>query len=304
MENSINKKIINVLLECVNQSLDLIRFSIKENYNISDKNNIKGDNPVTDIDHKSQNLIIKNIKETFPLHGILGEEGDTTESIKSDYLWIIDPIDGTKNFINQLPLYCVSIAVFYKGVPLAGSIGIPWDSNAIIYAIKGEGIKSNFSSEKKIKIKDKPVPGILSFAPTYFQSSYVIKKDFYKHSGELRNLGATALELALVANGNAQLALSGYAFTWDFAASWTLIKEARKRILYANMKKNKWEDINPWKQFFSQGHYDIKKLKNWRGKFVAFDEGLNDYIIKNIKPNGRSKKNLYKRILNLFYING
>ena len=107
MENLINKKIIDVLLESINQSLDLIRLSIKEDYKISDKNHVKGDNPVTDIDHDSQNLIIKKIKENFPLHGILGEEGNQSESIKSDYLWIIDPIDGTKNFINQLPLYCV-----------------------------------------------------------------------------------------------------------------------------------------------------------------------------------------------------
>jgi len=304
MENLINKKIIDVLLESINQSLDLIRLSIKEDYKISDKNHVKGDNPVTDIDHDSQNLIIKKIKENFPLHGILGEEGNQSESTKSDYLWIIDPIDGTKNFINQLPLYCVSIAVFYKGAPLIGSVGIPWDSNAIIYAIKDEGIKSNFSSIKKIANKDKPVPGIISFAPTFFQSSYAINKDFYKHSGELRNLGATALEMALVANGNAQLALSGYAFTWDFAASWILIKESGKEILFGNMEKNKWEDINPWNEFFINGHYNLKKLKSWRGKFVAFDKGLYDYIVNNINPNGSMKKSFYQRILNLFYING
>tara|TARA_B110000438_G_scaffold295824_1_gene339473 strand:+ start:2513 stop:3421 length:909 start_codon:yes stop_codon:yes gene_type:complete len=297
MENTTNKKIINVLLECINQSLDLIRLSIKENYKISDKNNVKGDNPVTDIDHDSQNLIIKKIKENFPSHGILGEEGNELENVKSDYLWIIDPIDGTKNFINQLPLYCVSIAVFYQGIPLVASVGIPWDSNAIIYAIKDEGIKSNFSNIKKLNNKDKPVPGIISFAPTYFQSSYEINKDFYKHSGELRNLGATALEIALVANGNAQLALSGYAFTWDFAAGWLLIKESNKGILYGNIENNKWEDINPWKKFFSNGHYNLKKLKNWRGKFVAFDRGLHDYIVNNINPNGKTKKSFFRRIL-------
>ncbi|NCG35099.1 MAG: hypothetical protein GWO78_03770 [Dehalococcoidales bacterium] len=297
MENTTNKKIINILLECINESLDLIRLSIKDNYKISDKNNIKGDNPVTDIDHDSQNLIIKKIKENFPSHGILGEEGNELESVKSDYLWIIDPIDGTKNFINQLPLYCVSIAVFYQGTPLVGSVGIPWDSNAIIYAIKDEGIKSNFSNIKKLDNHDKPVPGIISFAPTYFQSSYEIKKDFYKNSGELRNLGATALEIALVANGNAQLALSGYAFTWDFAAGWILIKESNKGILYGNMENNKWEDINPWNKFFSNGHYDLKKMKNWRGKFVAFDRGLHDYIINNINPNGKMKKSFFRRIL-------
>mgnify|MGYP006216623363 FL=1 len=147
-------------------------------------------------------------------------------------------------------------------------------------------------------------PGIISFAPTYFQSSYLIKKDFYKHSGELRNLGATALEMALVANGNAQLALSGYAFTWDFAAGWILIKESGKQILYGNMEKNKWEDINPWNKFFSDGHYNLEKLKSWRGKFVAFDKELYDYIVNNISPNGKTKKSFFKRILNLFYING
>ena len=63
------------------------------------------------------------------------------------------------------------------------------------------------------------------------------------------------------------------------------------------MENNKWEDINPWNKFFSNGHYDLKKMKNWRGKFVAFDRGLHDYIINNINPNGKMKKSFFRRIL-------
>ena len=68
--------------------------------------------------------------------------------VKSDYLWIIDPIDGTKNFINALPLYCVSIAVMFKGNIVAGGIGLPWKNNFIISAY----LTSTMGTSYKLKL--------------------------------------------------------------------------------------------------------------------------------------------------------
>lgn len=304
MDKTTNKKINNVLHDSINQALELIKTSITKSYEISDKNKIKGDNPVTDIDIETQNLILKKIKKEFPEHGILGEEGDTTEKVQSDYLWIIDPIDGTKNFINQIPLYCVSIAVFYKGDPIMGAIGLPWDKNSIISAVKGEGIVSNFKKQRSEKTESKPSAGILAFAPSHFTIGNIVKKKFFLNSGELRNLGSTAAELALVANGNAQLAISGYAFTWDFAAAWILVKESGKKIYSGDMSMNQWIENNPWKKFFNEGNYNLKDLKNWRGKFLGCDKNIAEFMISNIKPNGRKSNNLIRKIRRFFYING
>jgi len=278
----------DLLIEVIDESLNLIKKSENIDYKIKDKNQITGDNPVTEIDLKTQNLITSRINRKFPKHAILGEEGESKKVVKSDYLWIIDPIDGTKNFINALPVYCVSIAVMFKGNIVAGGIGLPWKNNFIISAYEGSGLQS--SSAKKYLAKNcKPSAGLITFAPTYFQRSYRIKTNFLKFSGEIRNLGSTAAELALVANGNAQLALSGYAFIWDFAAAWILVKESNKKIFFGNMNDNKWQDINPWKKYFNNGLYELEKLKNWRGKFMACQRDHSEFLLNNIKPNGRKK---------------
>ena len=235
---------------------------------------------------------------------ILGEEGDTKQNVKSDYLWIIDPIDGTKNFINQIPLYCVSIAIFYNGDPIISGVGIPWNENCIITAHKDKGIKSNFYRERSESKKSKPAAGLLSFAPSHFTIGNIVKKNFFSNSGELRNLGSTAAELALVANGNAQFAISGYAFTWDFAASWLLINESRKKIYFGDMNENEWVEINPWKSYYKNGIYDLKGLKDWRGKFLGCDKNISEFLISNLSPNGRKNKNILRKIRRFFYING
>ena len=105
MDKKLETQIKNTLLECVEDSLNLIRESSKEVFNIEDKNDVVGDNPVTQIDLNSQNLIVNKIKSSFPNHAILGEEGEEEKKVKSNFLWIIDPIDGTKNFINQIPFF-------------------------------------------------------------------------------------------------------------------------------------------------------------------------------------------------------
>jgi len=279
----------NLLIEVIDESLNLIKKSENIDYKIKDKNIIAGDNPVTEIDLKTQNLIISKIHSNFPKHAILGEEGESKKFVESDYLWIIDPIDGTKNFINALPLYSVSIAVMFQGNIIAGAIGLPWKNNFIISAYKGSGLQST-SPKRYVVENSKPSAGLITFAPTYFQRSYGIKRNFLQSSGEIRNLGSTAAELALVANGNAQLSLSGYAFVWDFAAAWLLVKESNKKIFFGNMNDNKWQDINPWEKYYNNGLYELDKLKNWRGKFLACQKEHVEFLLDNIKPNGRKKK--------------
>src|SRR5690606_7264858 len=72
---------------------------------------------VTDVDHQSEQEIISQLQKTYPDHRILGEESGTIGNPESDYEWIIDPLDGTTNFIHGLPHYAVSIGCFYKGRP-------------------------------------------------------------------------------------------------------------------------------------------------------------------------------------------
>jgi len=106
-------------------------------------NNLK--NLVTEIDKKSERTIIDFIKKKYPSHNILAEEGGETKS-SSDYLWVIDPLDGTTNFAHGLPIFSVSIGLQYKNETVAGVV---YDvmRDVIYSAEKGSG---SFENGKKI----------------------------------------------------------------------------------------------------------------------------------------------------------
>ena len=87
--------------------------------------------PVTEVDKKAQEYLVKEITERFPDHGILGEEdADDSESPAPDFLWVLDPLDGTTNFLNGLPVYACSVGLLYRGRPLVGALYLPWPKPA------------------------------------------------------------------------------------------------------------------------------------------------------------------------------
>ena len=92
---------------------------------------------VTKADKDAEKAIIEEIRAHFPDHGILGEEGGA-QATPSEYLWVIDPLDGTSNFVNGIPFFAVSIAVVYKGEPLV-SLGFNPAVNFLFAAEKGYG---------------------------------------------------------------------------------------------------------------------------------------------------------------------
>ncbi len=104
-------------------------------------------NLVTKADIASENKIVSIIKDKFPGHSILTEESGE-EIHKSDYCWVIDPLDGTNNFYHKFPMFCISIALYKKGKPLIGVVFDPLKKE-LFYAGKNEGA---FLNNKKIKV--------------------------------------------------------------------------------------------------------------------------------------------------------
>ena len=102
--------------------------------------------PVTAVDKAVQEYLIKEIAARFPDHGILGEEdADDSESPAPDFLRVLDPLDGTTNFINGLPVYACSVGLLYRGRPLAGALYVPWPKPGggfILHCRKGGGCRS------------------------------------------------------------------------------------------------------------------------------------------------------------------
>ena len=102
---------------------------------IDTKSNIS--DVVTKVDKACEKYIVEQIRATYPDHGVLGEEGDSYNTT-ADWLWVIDPLDGTNNYSQGLPIFCVSIGIQYKGETQVGVVFAPY-INELFTAIKGEG---------------------------------------------------------------------------------------------------------------------------------------------------------------------
>ncbi len=183
---------------------------------------------VTRIDRESEQIIINTIKEKFPHHFFLAEES-VKEAETDKYRWIIDPLDGTTNYIHQYPVFSVSIALEYKKEIILGVIFNPL-KDELFTAEKGRGA---FLNGHTIKVSDVDALGNslittgFPFRSKGFIDMYLklFKNVFHKVS-DLRRAGSAALDLAYLACGRCEGFFEIGLSPWDIAAGDILIKEA------------------------------------------------------------------------------
>ena|SRR3989344_7199369 len=186
---------------------------------------------VTLADKESEEIIKKIIFNAFPTHSILGEETGMNGD-KSDYVWHVDPIDGTRNFANAIPLFAVSIALVHKNNVIIGVVYNP-ASRSLFYAEKGKG--TYFNDKRIFASKDDKDHAIVTISPGKLD----IEKQLFLELGRYlpkvirstRNLGCTAVELAYIARGGLEANIQlGWSYTYDFAAGVLLVEEAGGKI--------------------------------------------------------------------------
>ncbi len=182
---------------------------------------------VTEADKQSEMIIIKTIREVFSQHTIVAEEsgGFTGEG---DWKWYVDPLDGTKNFIHGLPMFCVSIGIEYKGQLVGAVINSPILSEVFV-AERGEGAYCNGQRLRvsKRKFSEALIATGFPFRGKEYLDSYLscFKDVFLKVSG-LRRCGSAALDLAYTAKGVFDGFWEMSLKPWDIAAGALLIEEA------------------------------------------------------------------------------
>ena len=183
---------------------------------------------VSEVDHAAEDAIISVLKEAYPKHGFLGEESGYHDK-EAEYLWIIDPLDGTTNFLHGFPQYCVSIGLLHKG-SLSQAVVYDPTRNELFTASKGAGA---FLNDRRIRVSkiDKIEDALLG---TGFPFREIVNVDDYlrmlrnamKTCAGVRRPGAAALDLAWVAAGRIdgfwEIGLS----PWDMAAGALLVREA------------------------------------------------------------------------------
>jgi myo-inositol-1(or 4)-monophosphatase len=183
---------------------------------------------LTFVDEQSENTIMKIILHAFPDHSILAEESGWKKH-ESDYEWIIDPLDGTKNFISGIPHFSISVGLRYKKQMKLGVVLDPV-RNELFHAQRDEGAYLN---GKKIQVSNRPnlIECLLAtgfpFKKKQLLSLYVkCFQDVFQQSSGVRRMGSAALDLVYVAAGRFdgfwELGLN----PWDVAAGSIIIEEA------------------------------------------------------------------------------
>lgn len=196
---------------------------------------------VSNVDLASEKKVIEIIKDKYPDHNILCEESGVHDN-SSDYKWVIDPLDGTHNYIYGINMFGVSIALEYKGEIILGVINMP-STNELYWAEKGEGAYLN---DERIHVSDRGMKNALAIydsglyvgteARTKFLANLVTK------IFNIRVFGASTRHLTYVARGSADLQIEYGDKPWDYAAGGLIVEEAGGRI--TKLDGGKWDIYN------------------------------------------------------------
>jgi myo-inositol-1(or 4)-monophosphatase len=218
---------LTVAIEAAREAGRFLKYSVGKVRNIEVK---QGEvrNLVSEIDKGSEERIISIIRRHYPTHAILAEEGGGSAS-SSEYKWIIDPLDGTTNFLHGVPIFSVTIAIERKGEIVGG---VTYDPNAdeLYTAERGSGaylngkrLRVSESSELVNSLLVTGFPYDLAARPGRTVEHFI---RFLMEARGVRRLGSAALDLAFVAAGRFDGFWEVYLNPWDMAAGSLLVTEA------------------------------------------------------------------------------
>jgi myo-inositol-1(or 4)-monophosphatase len=185
---------------------------------------------VSEVDGEAEQAIIRTLREAYPTHSILAEEsGLSSEGAKSEYQWIIDPLDGTTNFLHGFPQYAVSIALSHRNVITQAVVYDP-ANNDLFTSTRGAGAYLNDTRirvSRRTQLKSGLIGTGFPFKEMRHLDTYLLMlTDVMKNSAGVRRAGSAALDLAYVAAGRMDAFWEIGLSPWDIAAGSLLVTEA------------------------------------------------------------------------------
>ena len=183
---------------------------------------------VSYVDKTAEEILVKGLRTILPEAGFITEE-ETTLQVESNYTWIIDPLDGTTNFLQNIPFYCVSVGLTHNGELVVGIVSDVVHQETY-YAWKGGGAWCNgvqISVSDRASVVDAVVATGFPYAALNVSQSLVdVFEYFLKNARGMRRLGSAALDLAYVACGRFDIYYETSLNAWDIAGGILLVKEA------------------------------------------------------------------------------
>ena len=194
----------------------------------------KADNSVvTEADHEIQAHMVGTLARTYPGHAVCAEEtlqspGAHPDRVDARYCWVVDPLDGTRNYVSGFPCFATSIAVLDQGWPVVGVVA-EHNQHHVYAATRGGGATSNGESimAKEVPVGSDVLIGIPSSKDRL--TVQVLRHWIGQHGLISRNLGSTALHLAMVGSGALDAAFCKQCKIWDIAAGALIVSEAGGR---------------------------------------------------------------------------
>jgi myo-inositol-1(or 4)-monophosphatase len=233
----------STLIKATQTGAAIMKDYFQKSFTISNKEGIN--NLVTEVDHRSELAIFGVIKEQFPDHYILSEESG--EHFKdSSYKWIIDPIDGTVNYANGIPICCVSIGIEKDGKMIMGAVYNPF-FNEFFFAERGEGATLNDKPiHVSVKTDVKTSCLVTGFPYTFLDvpnGPLVVFDKLIRKGIPVRRLGSAAIDLCWVAAGRFDGFYEHKLNAWDSAAGFIIIEEAGGKV--TDLKGNYYDPYQP-----------------------------------------------------------
>ena len=218
--------------------------------------------PVTEADEAAEALVRDGVRERFPLHGFLGEEGGA-RSTNAEFVWVVDPLDGTANFANGIPIFACSIGVLHRGRPVVAALYTAFgdDGRACIFHARAGG---GLFRDGRSFVPDAPTHrGRLVGIPAGYHRRFRKRLLRRMPPGETRSFGSTAAELGLVACGRLRYGIWDSPKIWDVAAGVLLVTEGGGEVF--TVRAGRSEPLTAFAPRGSAG------LAGWRGSVIAGD---------------------------------
>lgn len=227
------------------------------------------DTMVTEADRKCQKIIMDHIKEQYPDHGFIAEEGKPSTPLiqpprgDEDIWWVIDPIDGTNNYAQGMMTFTVSIAAFKENTPIVAAIYEP-ATDSMFTTSKNADAQLNMS---RINVSDKQIDRFSSFGiDSHFKPEMAPLIMNLMQKTRFRNLGSTALHLAYVAKGAMIGTITTVAKLWDIAAGTLLIENAGGNV--TDLKGNNIFPLKDMQTAASQSYHTLATNKKVHQDFL------------------------------------
>lgn len=184
---------------------------------------------VSFVDQESEKTLVERLTKALPGSTIIGEESASNNREITEYTWVIDPLDGTTNYLHGLPVFSISIALLHEGVPVIAIVDCP-ALNERFTAIKGNGAKLNgkdFSVATNTELTHSLLATGFPYHDFAEMDSYLeVLTYFMKHTRGLRRMGSAAIDLAYTACGRFDAFFELHLSPWDVAAGVLLVREA------------------------------------------------------------------------------